>query len=160
MLIHFFYRLTTKRYADAYCLARDLALNLEALANPFCIRDSLYSAFWIINLKPSRICFTSNSDNLVNTVGNDLHRVNEEGRIVNKHDEVSWVVHQYDRFSQELKQKISVKYDFTIWSIYFSIFYPYYFAINIEPYVNCVHDTISNDHLFFVDAMYHFQIVW
>jgi hypothetical protein len=56
----------------------------------------------------------SNDDNLVNTVGNDLHKINEDKLIVNKNSDISWVVHQYDRFSNELKKLISVKYNYMI----------------------------------------------
>ena len=56
----------------------------------------------------------SNDDNLVNTVGNDLHKINTDKFIVNKNDEISWIVHQYDRFSNEMKKEISVKYDFCV----------------------------------------------
>ena len=56
----------------------------------------------------------SNEDNLVNTVCNDVHKINNNNLIVNSLNEISYVVHQYDRFSLDLKQKISTKYDFTI----------------------------------------------
>lgn len=56
-----------------------------------------------------RIEFLSNSDNLVNTVGFDVHDLNEEGQIVNSEGEVSWVVHQYDRFSPSLLRRLSEK---------------------------------------------------
>ena len=52
----------------------------------------------------------SNENNLVNTVGNDLHKINATKLIVNKKDEVSWIVHQYDRFSPELRKQISAKF--------------------------------------------------
>ena len=57
----------------------------------------------------------SNLDNLVNTVGCDLHKVNDDGRIVNRNDQVSFIVHQYDRFCPEYKQRVSAElgYDFT-----------------------------------------------
>lgn len=56
----------------------------------------------------------TNSDNLVNTVGFDVHRINEDNKIVNSNNEVSWIVHQYDRFPIELKTKLSTKYNFII----------------------------------------------
>ena len=54
----------------------------------------------------------TNEDNLVNTVGNGIHRLNNDNLIVNNNDEVSYVVHQYDRFSVDLKQRISTKLGF------------------------------------------------
>jgi hypothetical protein len=54
----------------------------------------------------------TNEDNLVNTVGNDIHRVNSDNLIVNSNNEVSYVVHQYDRFSLDLKQRITSKLGF------------------------------------------------
>ena len=58
----------------------------------------------------------SNSDNLVHTVGCDLHnhKINEEKKIVNNNNEMSYIVHQYDRFSKENKIKLSGKYNFII----------------------------------------------
>lgn len=97
-----------KVYVDQMC---DTITKYNIVSN---LDQGLHNYMLYLNTLNANICFTSNSDNLVNTVGNDLHRVNDDGLIINKHDEVSWVVHQYDRFSQELKRKISVKYDFTI----------------------------------------------
>lgn len=51
----------------------------------------------------------SNKDNVVNTVGCDIHRLNDENNIVNKENEISYVVHQYDRFSEDFKLRISTK---------------------------------------------------
>ena len=64
------------------------------------------------NILNCNVKLLSNEDNLVNTVGNDTHKINKDNLIVNVNDELSWVVHQYDRFSTELKEKISVKYNF------------------------------------------------
>jgi hypothetical protein len=75
--------------------------------------QGLHNYMLYLNKLKCNIKLLSNDDNLVNTVGNDIHKINKNNLIVNKNDEVSWVVHQYDRFSKELKEKISVKYDFT-----------------------------------------------
>jgi hypothetical protein len=59
----------------------------------------------------------SNEDNLVNTVGIDVQKINNKNLIVNKNDDVSYIVHQYDRFSIELKRRISIasgKYNFVL----------------------------------------------
>lgn len=60
----------------------------------------------------SNIVSLSNEHNLVNTVGFDVKKVNDEGLIVNSNGEVSYVVHQYDRFCDEERRKISNKFDF------------------------------------------------
>ena len=54
----------------------------------------------------------TNEDNLVNTVGCDVHVLNEDNLIVNKNNDISFIVHQYDRFCLEYKEKISSKYNF------------------------------------------------
>lgn len=59
------------------------------------------------------ITFSSNKDNLVNTVGYG-HKEVLNHKIVNVQQEVSYVVHQYDRMTQEQRKDISVKYDFCV----------------------------------------------
>ena len=76
--------------------------------------QGLHNYMLYFNTLNKNIKLLSNEDNLVNTVGNDLHKINESKLIVNKNDDVSWIVHQYDRFSNELKKNISIKYDYTI----------------------------------------------
>jgi hypothetical protein len=67
----------------------------------------LYCNTLNINIK-----LLSNEDNLVNTVCNDVHKVNGENLIVNKNDDVSYIVHQYDRFSIDLKNQISSRFKY------------------------------------------------
>jgi hypothetical protein len=62
---------------------------------------------------PLRISFLHNHDHIVNTVGCDAHLVNDQGQIISSDGEVSYVVHQYDRFSNELKEKLPKRYNFT-----------------------------------------------
>jgi len=57
------------------------------------------------------IIFSSNTDNLVNTVGYG-HKEVVDHKIVNIQREVSFVVHQYDRMTQEQRRDISVRYSF------------------------------------------------
>jgi hypothetical protein len=61
-----------------------------------------------------RIQFMSNADHVVNTVACDAHLVNDQDQIITSDGVVSYVVHQYDRFSKELKTRISKKYNFMI----------------------------------------------
>ena len=76
--------------------------------------QGLHNYMLYLNKLQCNVKLLSNNDNLVNTVGNDLHNVNQNNLIVNKNNEVSWIVHQYDRFSQELRKQISVKYNYLI----------------------------------------------
>jgi hypothetical protein len=60
----------------------------------------------------------TNKDNFVNTVGCDFQNINDDNLIVNSNNEVSYVVHQYDRMTKTQKQKIGNqfknRYDFTV----------------------------------------------
>ena len=63
-------------------------------------------------IKDVNIKLLSNSDNLVNTVGCSDKILDENFNIVNKNNEISYVVHQYDRFNIELRHKLNGKYGF------------------------------------------------
>ena len=66
-------------------------------------------------LKPFSVKVLNNRDNLVNTIGISPHKLlNSENRIVNCNNDVSYIVHQYDRGDSSFRMKISSKYDFTI----------------------------------------------
>ena len=75
--------------------------------------QGLHNYMLYLNKLECNIKLLSNADNLVNTLCNDLHKINDNKLIVNKNNELSWIVHQYDRFSKEMKAQISIKYDFT-----------------------------------------------
>jgi hypothetical protein len=75
--------------------------------------QGLHNYMLYLNKLECNIKLLSNEDNLVNTVGCSIHKLNENNLIVNKNNEVSWIVHQYDRFSLDLKSKMSIKYDYT-----------------------------------------------
>jgi hypothetical protein len=57
----------------------------------------------------------TNIDNLVNTLCYGFKSVNDDGKIVNVNNEVSWICHQYDRFDKNLIETMNKdsKYDFT-----------------------------------------------
>jgi len=59
------------------------------------------------------ITFSSNIDNLVNTIGYG-HKEVLDTKIVNVKQEVSYVVHQYDRMTQKERKQFSIKYDFCL----------------------------------------------
>lgn len=63
-------------------------------------------------LSAIKTIYLTNEDNLVNTVGHGFKGING-GKIVNVRQEISWIVHQYDRLSSEFKKAISTKYNFT-----------------------------------------------
>jgi len=97
-----------KIYVDEMCnnlLKYNIITNLD---------QGLHNYMLYCNSIRMNIKLLSNEDNLVNTLCNDVHKINENNLIVNKNNEISYIVHQYDRCSNDLKQKISVKYDFTI----------------------------------------------
>lgn len=67
---------------------------------------------YLTHIKDIHIKLLSNQDNFVNTVGCDHKLLDENNNIVNKENSVSYIVHQYDRFSQDLRIKISNKLGF------------------------------------------------
>jgi len=58
------------------------------------------------------IQYLSNNDNFVNTIGVGYKKVNDDKLIVNHKNEVSYIVHQYDRLNTEEKKRLSSKYNF------------------------------------------------
>jgi len=96
-----------KRYLDTLC---NIILNykIEEVLDQGIHMYILYTN----KLNGLNIKLLSNEDNLVNTVGCDVHKIDENYNIVNKNNDISYIVHQYDRFSIELKQKISEKFGY------------------------------------------------
>jgi hypothetical protein len=77
------------------------------------VDQGVYNFFCYENPLRLNIQFLSNSDNLVNTVGYG-HKEIIGSKIVNSKKEVSYIVHQYDRMSQEERKQISTKYNFCL----------------------------------------------
>jgi hypothetical protein len=98
-----------KKYLDALCGIINKYNITEVLDQG--IHNYLLHLNKIENIK---IKLLSNDDNLINTVGCDVHAVNTDNKITNKNNEVSYVVHQYDRFSFDKLQQISSKYNFML----------------------------------------------
>jgi len=65
-----------------------------------------------LNKLPFKINLLSNKENLVNTVGCDAHKLNDDNFITNNDNSISFVVHQYDRFCLDYKQRLSKKFGF------------------------------------------------
>jgi hypothetical protein len=66
-------------------------------------------------LNPFSIKILNNRDNFVNTIAISPHKLlNSDNKIVNCNNEVSYIVHQYDRCDSEFRTRISSKYNFTI----------------------------------------------
>lgn len=65
--------------------------------------------FYCNKLSAINVKLLSNEDNLVNTVGCAPKLLDENDNIVNSNNDISYIVHQYDRYPIELKQKISKK---------------------------------------------------
>lgn len=64
-------------------------------------------------LYPLSIRLLSNDDNLVNTVGASVPRIVQRHIVNEKDDDISWIVHQYDRYPKKMLEQLSVKYLFT-----------------------------------------------
>lgn len=100
---------TAKHFLDSFS---------SFLLNPLCSRNcgvdqGVYNYFCHENPLGLTITFSSNKDNLVNTVGYG-HKEIVGSKIVNAKQDVSYVVHQYDRMTEEQRRDISVKYDFCL----------------------------------------------
>jgi hypothetical protein len=65
-----------------------------------------------LNKLPLKIKILNNTDNLVNTVGFDIHRLNDDNFITNHNNSISFVVHQYNRFCLDYTQRLSDKFGF------------------------------------------------
>lgn len=77
--------------------------------------QGIHNYLLYLNPLELNIKLLSNEDNLVNTTGNDLHKLNEFNQVININNEVSYIVHQYDRFPMVLREKMSNdKYNFTL----------------------------------------------
>lgn len=88
------------------------------LLNPLCSRNcgvdqGVYNYFCHENPLGLDITFSSNLDNLVNTIGYG-HKEVLNHKIVNAQQQISYVVHQYDRMTLEQQKEISVKYNFSL----------------------------------------------
>jgi hypothetical protein len=79
------------------------------------IDQAIHNFLYYNNLYPFKNKILTNKDNLVNTLCYSYHKINENNQITNYINDVSYVVHQYDRMGIELKQKLSNKYDFVTW---------------------------------------------
>ena len=73
--------------------------------------QGVYNTIIYRNIGNWNIKILTNKNNLVNTVGYGYKCV-KDNKIVNLDNEVSWIVHQYDRMSNEMKKDISLKYNF------------------------------------------------
>ncbi len=88
------------------------------LINPLCSRDcgvdqGIYNYLCRQYPLGINIRFLNNIDNVVNTLGYGYKEV-LDSKIVNVEQQVSYVVHQYDRMSQKERNLISIKYDFCV----------------------------------------------
>ena len=95
-----------KAYIDTMCT---IIHDFNIMRN---LDQGIHNYLFHLNKLELNIKILTNQDNLVNTVGNDKHRLNDDNLIVNSNNEVSYVVHQYDRFSFDLKQRLSTKLGF------------------------------------------------
>ena len=77
--------------------------------------QGLHNYLFYNNLYDCKIKVLTNDDNFVNTIGvkEATKAINSSGEIVNRNNDVSYIVHQYDRMDNDTLKKISTKYDFT-----------------------------------------------
>jgi len=68
--------------------------------------------FYLNKFNGLNVKLLSNDDNLVNTVCCDVKILDGNNNIVNKNNNISYIVHQYDRFPFDLKKKISHKHGY------------------------------------------------
>jgi len=66
-----------------------------------------------LNILNLNIKLLSNNDNFVNTIGTDIKLLNNQNQIIIINNDVSYIVHQYDRMDHDKLIKLSKKYDFT-----------------------------------------------
>jgi len=74
------------------------------------IDQGIHNYFLYLKKLDVNIKLLSNEDNFVNTVGCGPKILDDDSNIVNIHNEVSYVVHQYDRFDEGMKHRISQKH--------------------------------------------------
>lgn len=77
--------------------------------------QGLHNYLFFNGLYNCRIKVLTNRDNLINTIGVEeaTKAINDNGQIVNDNNDVSYIVHQYDRMDNDTLKQISTKYDFT-----------------------------------------------
>jgi hypothetical protein len=106
----------SKQSLSHYLTVMNNVVNLIALPVD-CIMDQgihNYMVYYDL-LKPFSVKILTNRDNLVNTIAMSPYKLlNSDNKIVNCNNEVSYIVHQYDRGDNEFRTKISSKYNFTI----------------------------------------------
>jgi hypothetical protein len=96
------------KYVDFMC---DIISKYNIKTN---LDQGIHNYMLYLNKLNVNVKLLSNEDNLVNTVCNDIHKLDDNNNIVNVNNDVSYIVHQYDRFSLEYKQRISSKYNYTL----------------------------------------------
>jgi len=95
-----------KEYINEMCrilLTYQIKYNLD---------QGIHNYLIYVNKFSFKIKLLSNTENLVNTVGCDVHKLNDDNFVVNKDNHVSFVVHQYDRFCSEYRQRLTDKFGF------------------------------------------------
>jgi hypothetical protein len=97
-----------KDYINLMC---DILVNYNIKVN---LDQGVHTYIIYTNKIPNiNVQILENKDNFVNTVGLGLKKVKNK-KIVNELDEVSYIVHQYDRFDREMLLELDDKYNFLI----------------------------------------------
>ena len=75
--------------------------------------QGIHNYILYMNILNLNIKLLSNDDNFVNTIGTGIKLLNNQNQIININNDVSYIVHQYDRMDKDKLIKLSNKYDFT-----------------------------------------------
>ena len=93
----------------------EYVINYKICQTDLNLDQGLYNYLHYANKFDCSSKLMTNDDNLVNTTGYGIKKINEDNLIVNQENQISYIVHQYDRFSQEERKKLSTKYNFYEW---------------------------------------------
>ena len=106
----------SKQSLSHYLKVMNNVVNLIKLPLDYVMDQGIHNYIVYFNLlRPFNVKILTNKDNFVNTIAMSPYKLlNSDNKIVNCNNEVSYIVHQYDRCDSEFRTKISSKYNFTI----------------------------------------------
>jgi len=98
---------------------RLMSSNLERFPSDHQLKNEpsdqgLHNYLYYMNKLNLNVKVLTNKDNLVNTTGYSWMGMNKNKKIVNDDWDVSYIVHQYDRFPLQIKSKLSEKYNLSL----------------------------------------------
>ncbi len=97
------------KYVNMMC---DIITSNNIITN---LDQGIHNYMLYLNPLNLNIKLLSNRDNLVNTTGNGERYLNDSNQVLNELGDLSYIVHQYDRFPMEMREKMSnEKYNFAL----------------------------------------------